>query len=256
MISKYIGLRLSVDDLIPNTEVLNWFDEFLLKEDIKEPVFACYEHKGRDENGKDINPHYHFMILNKSWTDQIRVSLNRFFSKKSDGYKSIQRGKRMIKGGSYTDFQKGYKYLCKGHPGELPNIVKNDPELTEEQILYYYNLNYSNSVQTAGTVVKSKREPRKNRVQEYIIWMETEIIPKWENDPIKEEPFFNGIRIASNILDFFDLNPKNPPLFMKRNIEMYMCITMNTLARKYRPEEFEKWKKNYINSIYDIPAFL
>lgn len=252
---SYIGLRISVPDTGDN--VVQWFNEFLQKQLIDEKVFAVFEHKGRDEKGQYINPHYHFMILNLKWTEALRKATIRFFEKKDSSYKSIQRGKRLIKGGSYTDFDKGYKYLCKGHKDEPPKVVINDELLSEDLIKYYYDLNYTfkSSKEDPTVIVKSKKEPKGNQVANYIKWMEKDIIPQWENDTQQQIPFFNSHRVASTILDFFNLNPKNPPLFMKRNIEMYMCVTMNTLARKYRPEEFEKWKKNYILQIYDIHAF-
>jgi hypothetical protein len=267
---NYIGLRISqIDDIEKETPdyIVKWLNEYLLSQDIDSKVFGVFEHKGIETIGTlgepdfkitVINPHYHFIILDSSYTEGFRKSFYRFFEKKDIRYKTEQRGKRMLGGKNYKmkDIDKGYKYLCKGENKDtLPVIVINDVNLTDEEIKNYHSLNYGNydivkeELQRDGTsTVKKIKEKKLSRVQEYHNWFESTCLPKYIN---KLQPKFTVREIVKDILEFF----KNlRMLYKKQLIEQYLHYTMNMFVREYQPENFQKYESGIIAQLclYDF----
>lgn len=155
---------------------------------------------------------------------------------------------------------------------EVKDISKYAPYILKgDHIKFYKNVDeeklksYKECVETFNKSKKEKsKKPgiegflewfRKNKLEEYKqpISIRHQVSPSTAKMTSNR---YSGIRLGYDILDYFNLNPNNPPLFMKRTIEMYMTAVMNTIARYEAPEEFEEWRIKYISSIYDINAFI
>lgn len=235
---SYIGLRISasVED-----KVIEYFNEFMKLNDYDNKVFCVFEHKGQDEEKKLINPHYHFMILDMTYTEAFRKKLYRFFEKKDETYKSKQRGLRMLAGKNYKmkELEKGYLYLCKGRKGVLPDVRINDDLLTQEEIKEYHD-RYWNGGECLlkdedlknEKKVKQPKQKQLNKVQEFKIYYENECLPRIAERGYK----FKYDEIIEDILNFFS---NKDMLFRTQLVEQYLNLVFNCYVRQYQIKHFK-----------------
>lgn len=252
--TQYIGLRISVPETGDN--VIEWLNEFMLEnsyDDIQ--IFGVFEHKGVQDNVY-LNLHYHFMLLDISYTEAFRKKIGRFFEKKDEIYKPKQRGKRLIKGGNYDTLEKGFFYLCKGQEQEIPKVVMNDELLSQEEIVEYHKWYWGSSgkydiKRLSADTIKDEQEKdngqkdkkkQVNKVIEFKQYYERDCLPR-----VAERGYrFKYDEIIDDILDFF----KNKDmLFRQQLVEQYLNLVFNCYVREYQYAHFKRFKAQIADSL-------